>query len=187
MSAATSTDLVYRRSAVRAWTANAAAALPGQVWTYRYSTARAVSGGPFTSWTAGPVRILGAECPVPEYRGMRCLGEVDLDGLRPGWLAARRYSLTRGDQAPVIPFPGRGEVSLLGPDAVTGLLQVRRGRPVLIEHRADHPVSLGLRFVESGRAGAVEDFDDGQGPGRYIGDTWVRLADVTAIVVGVTR
>lgn len=189
MSATTTTDPTCRtrREAVRAWTTNAAAAMAGQVWTFRYTTARAVSGGPFTSYTAGPVRILGEECPVPGFRGQRCLGEADLDRLTPGWLCARRYSLHRGDQAPVIPFPGRSGVTLLGPDAIAGLLQVRRGRPVLVEHRADHPVYLGLRFVESGRAGQVEDFDDGQGPGRYVGDTWVRLADVTAIVLGVTR
>ena len=81
MSAVLSTDPLYRTrwAAMTAWTTNAEAARPGQVWTYRYSTAHAVTGGPFTSYTAGPVRILGEECPVPAYRGMRCLGEADLD------------------------------------------------------------------------------------------------------------
>lgn len=176
-----------RQEAKLAWTINAAAARPGEVWTYRYTTAGTLTAVPFTTYTAGPVRIPGEEIPFPALRD-KCLGEVGLDGPA-AWLQhARRHSLHRGDQAPVIPFPGRTGLTLTDPGAaMTALLEAPRWQHVLVEHHRAHPAYAGLRFVEAGHAGAVKDFGDGQGPGRYVGPTWVRLVDVTAIVVGVTR
>jgi hypothetical protein len=178
-----------RRVAVAAWNANAAAARPGQVWTYRYCTRWAVAGGSFTSYVAGPVRILGAECPVPAFRGQKTLGEVDLglalpEGLLGRWLTTdvRRYSLQRGDFAPVIPDGHRPPWQWLRPTP-TALFGLTLGQRVMVEHRSAHPVYAGLRFVEIGRVGYVEDFHDEQGPGRYIGDTWVRMSDVTGAVI----
>lgn len=167
-----------RRRAAANWNASATEAQPGKIWTASYRAKRAVFGGHYESWTAGPVRILGTECPVEAFRGEKTLGEHTLSG-RPlplGWLTypATNYRLTRGDVAPTVRS---------GADA--DLLAVPPGRMVTVEHRSDHPVYAGLRFVEIGRAGRVTDFgyDEGHedGPGRYVGDTWVRLSEVTGV------
>jgi hypothetical protein len=163
-----------RRQTAADWNAKAAAAQPGQVWTASYITDSTVYGGHGETHTTGPVRILHAECPVEGFRGRKVLGEHDLDQTLSGrlltLLAATGHKLSEGDTAPQV-APGSG------PD----LLAIPRGQQVTVEHRSEHPVYAGLRFVEIGRAGRVKDFGDDEGPGRYIGDTWVRLSEVTGV------
>lgn len=168
-------DRIRRRND---WNTSAAKARPGEVWTASYTTRRAVDGGRFESHTAGPVRISGDESAIGEYSGMKCLGQYNLDlpGFRRGPLSLTgRDRFKVGDVAPSVK-PGTGE----------DLLAVPFGQMVTVEHRSEHPAYAGVRFVEVGRAGEVED-DDGeiveysQGPGRYVGDTWVRLCEVTGV------
>lgn len=164
-----------RRAAAADWNAKATQAQPGEVWTSTYYARRAVFGGPFVSFIAGPVRILGEECPVEAFRGQKTLGESELDTPMGSRLLAlihptTNYRLERGDTAPAV-ADGLGVQLRAIPD----------GEMVTVEHRSQHPVYAGLRFVEIGRAGDVEDFNDGEGPGRYVGDTWVRLSEVTGV------
>lgn len=176
------TAIKERRAAAQDWAEKAAAAVPGEVWTSTYKTHRAVYGGRFASYIAGPVRILGDECPVPAFRGEKTLGECTLAlgtcTLAPAkvpfwaWLFRRSDAdtLAEGDTAPQV-----------APGTAADLLAVPPGRMVTVEHRDNHPVYAGLRFVDIGRAGAVTAFDDDEGAGRYVGDTWVRLTNVTGV------
>lgn len=160
-----------RRDAAAGWNTKAATAQPGQTWTVRYSTPRAVDGGAFQSYTSGPVRIIGDDCPVPQYRGHKNLGEMNLDTpMKPGWFGphpATRYLLTPGDDAPSV-HAGSGD----------DLLAVPAGRTAMVEHV---DASLNLRNVEIGQVGDVADFNDGADLGRYVGDSWVRLSEVTGV------
>lgn len=171
-----------RRAAAADWNAKAAEAQPGEVWTSSYHTRRAVQGGRFASYTAGPVRIIGDECPVKEFRGQKRLGESGLDTPMGSRLLAlihptTNYRLDRGDVAPILD-PLR---CWLPEERAAFFSGGRDGVMVTVEHRYDHPVCAGLRSVEIGCAGDIEDFNDGAGLGRYVGDTWVRLADVTGV------
>lgn len=165
-----------RRAAAADWNAKAAAAQPGEVWTSGYVTENCTNGGHFESYEAGTVRILGEECPVEEYRGLKVLGEVHLSGNvhRLTWWQRQHpatcYRLELGDIAPLIPMGTGARLAALPGDAW-----------VHVEHRSDHPVCAGMRSVDVGYLGEIEDFDDGMGPGRYVGDSWIRLAEVTGL------
>jgi hypothetical protein len=169
----------WRREAIESFRRLSVEAQPGETWTVGYEGY--ADGRKFIYSEVGPVRILGDECPVPGYRGSKCVGEEDLDQeYRPlrwwtGLLPMRGiWSLVRGDD-----YEGSG-ISECQDDAGERLLSLKSGTPALVVWKSDHPVYAGTLFIVDGYAGRRRSSVDGRA-GRVVSGTWVALDEATLV------
>jgi hypothetical protein len=156
-----------RRQAAADWNRKAASARIGEVWTSGYITRQAVMGGQYQSYEVAAVDRPANGANTQD----RFVGEMNLDRrLTPGWFSIypspfAGFVLEKGDVAPTV-----------AAGTAADLLAVAAGQMVTVEHRAGN-----VRSVDIGQAWDVTDFCDGEGPGRYVGDTWVCLSEVTGV------
>ncbi len=161
--------------AAHRWNTAARAAAPGTVWTSRYTSRFALTGGPCASFVAGSV-VLDQECPRRRvHRARTVLGELRLTRRRRQWVSGPEFAqqLLPGDVAPVLPA-GTG-ADLAGVDTHSF---------VMVEHYRPDWSQGGPRSVDVGFVDDSSDPDDPwTGVGRYVGDTFVRLDQVTGFAL----